>query len=443
MSWEIDKNFIRSGHGNINNYSTCRTTTFDDKLPRGIKAIYCQRKDNNKVWETQSYLFPLSEGWTLNEAKNWFKSNDKNINKSVTNFLIRDLIKSGELPAMIVKSPFGKMARESIVKLIIKTREFKKYINNPVALAEEDGKVYAVVDFHTPIKLSKKNMNVLIDKHNITEDVLEKWGLEDKEWQNETLWGYPFRIIKEFQTPIEFYIPPDTRDWVDGVNVINMKIEDITNDVLVKSSEGDLQDVHEKMHNIWRLLKKIDVTDKRVETANLIVTKHILIEYMLSEKNIEHKVVDSLDEIGKAKFENVKNKKENESEFTRYIPICKVDNDKQIIYGEVLVPEVIDAQGHKISVDEIEKACHWYMENSQKNKVMHKGNYIDSAIVENYIVPQDLEFVNPKGEKVNVTKGTWMMATKIYNQEIWKDIKEGRLNGYSIGALGILSEVAE
>ena len=123
--WETTNNYVRSGHGDMNNYSTCKTTTFDDKLPRGIKAIYCQRKDG-KGWETQSYLFPLSEGWTESEAKNWFKSNNKNINKQVAEYLVRDLIKSGEVPALIVKSPYGKMARESIISLIVKTKSYSK-----------------------------------------------------------------------------------------------------------------------------------------------------------------------------------------------------------------------------------------------------------------------------------------------------------------------------
>jgi hypothetical protein len=437
--WETTNNYVRSGHGDMNNYSTCKTTTFDDKLPRGIKAIYCQRKDG-KGWETQSYLFPLSEGWTESEAKNWFKSNNKNINKQVAEYLVRDLIKSGEVPALIVKSPYGKMARESIISLIVKTKSYSKNIGIPVALAEDDGKIYALVTLNQPVILNKKQFDILIDKHNITEEETFKWAKVDKNWNGNVLYGYPFKIIKEFKIPIEFYIPPDTEDWVEGVNVMKMKIEEIDSKVLEKNSNGELQDIHEKMHDLWGLLKKISVTEKRINTASLIVNKHALIRNLLEHKDIIHKRLDSLDDIKTNESEGTIRKNH---EFNRYVPICKIDLEKQIVYGEVLVPDAVDAQGHKITAEEIEKACHWYMENSQKNKVMHKGDYIDSAVVENYIVPQNLEFINPKGEKVIVTKGTWMMGTKIYNNDIWKQVKAGELTGYSIGGTGFLDEIGE
>jgi len=437
MPWESNENTIRSGHGNPDDYSTCRTTTFDDKLPRGIKAIYCQRKDG-KGWEVQSYLFPKAEGWTEPEAKKWFKTQNKSINKNVMEFLVRDLIKSGELPALIVKSPYGKMAKESIINLIVKTREYKKYIGMPVAIAEEDGRIYCMATLNNAVKLNKKQFEVLIDQHSITENEIIKWAKDDKDWNNDTLWGYPFKIIKEFKMPVDFYIPPDTIDWVDGVNVMKMKIEEIGVAILEKSSNGELQDIHEKLHDLWKLLKKIEVTEKRINTASLIVNKHALVRNLLEHKEIIHKQFDSLDEI---KTDNSEGTERKTHEFNKYVKICKVDSEKQIVYGEVLVPDVFDAQGHKITVEEIEKACHWYMENSQKNKVMHKGDYIESAVVENYLAPQDLDFINPQGEKVTVTKGTWIMGTKIYNADIWKQVKAGEFTGYSIGGVGYLDEV--
>ena len=437
MAWEENENTIRSGHGNSKDYSTCRTTTFDDKLPRGIKAVYCQRKDG-KGWETKSYLFPKSEGWDKKEAKQWFKTHNKTVNKRVVDYLVRDLVKNGDIPAIIVKSPIGKMINGGIVKIIVKTREYKKNIGVPVAVAEEDGKIYSIVRFNSPVKISKDQFEALIDRHNITEDVMVELKKQNKEWDNNVLFGYPFKILKEFKIPIDFYIPPDTMDWVEEVNIIKVKVEDISTANLEKASDNNLLDVHDKMHDLWNLLKRIDVTEKRINTASLIVNKHALVRNMLDHRDVIHKKIDSLDEISVNKSEDTERK---DREFNRYVPICKIDEEKKIVYGEVLVPDTYDAQGHKITEAEIEKACHWYMINSQKNKVMHKGHYIKSDVVECYIVPQDLNFKNPQGEEVVVKKGTWFMGTKIYDEETWKEVKDGKLTGYSIGGIGFLEEV--
>lgn len=478
MVWEDTSDYIRSGHSDPDKYSTFRTTTFDDKLPKGIKLIYAQRKDG-KGWETQNYLFSKLENWTIKKAKKWFSSNNKEINKQLVDFLIRDLIKSGELPALIVPNPYGRMIRDKVVKFIVKTKEYTKYSGKPVAIAQNDGKVYAIVNINSPIKLSKKQFDFTVSKHSIGENELIEWAKIDKNWMGNNFWGYSFKLIKEFKVPIDFFIPPDTRDWVEGINILNMRLEDINKYVLEKVSNGEMYDLHNKIHNIWKLLEQKDVTEQNIKMTDLIIEKHVLLQEFFKEKDLEHKNIDSLDKIKNDKEDKIEKiiRQEGDkwvlyssdgkkvlgrhdtkeqalaqeraievnksNEFSKYIPICKIDNEKQIVYGEVLVPDVIDAQGHKISAEEIEKSCHNYMEDSQKHKIMHKGEHIHSTVVENYIVPQDLEFINPQGNKVSVSKGTWIMATKIYDKEIWKDVKSGKFSGYSIGGFGMLTPTEE
>ena len=52
----------------------------------------------------------------------------------------------------------------------------------------------------------------------------------------------------------------------------------------------------------------------------------------------------------------------------------------------------------------------------------------DLLVVESYLAPADME-VN----KQVIRKGTWMMATLVLSDEIWKDVKAGKITGYSIG----------
>lgn len=50
-------------------YDTCRLTDFDGKLPKGVRAKYCRRRDNGE-WETQAYVFSKIN-WTREKAVSW------------------------------------------------------------------------------------------------------------------------------------------------------------------------------------------------------------------------------------------------------------------------------------------------------------------------------------------------------------------------------------
>ena len=124
----------------------------------------------------------------------------------------------------------------------------------------------------------------------------------------------------------------------------------------------------------------------------------------------------------------------------KQIPIIKLDDEKQIAYGVVLEPDTVDAQGDRITKEEIEKACYWFMEHSQKFREMHKGGKIDARVVENYLAPQDLTFnINGKTEKVR--EGSWIMGVKVYDPETWHKCKSGEYTGFSIGGYGLRQEV--
>ena len=115
----------------------------------------------------------------------------------------------------------------------------------------------------------------------------------------------------------------------------------------------------------------------------------------------------------------------------------KKGQELKYVLGVVLEPETIDATKTKDSVgdiydeEEVRKAAHHFMMNykGNGNDFMHDGkNNKDLKIVESYIAPADFSF---DGQKVK--KGTWMMGTLIFDDGIWKAVKEGKITGYSIG----------
>lgn len=101
--------------------------------------------------------------------------------------------------------------------------------------------------------------------------------------------------------------------------------------------------------------------------------------------------------------------------------------DEHIVYGIVYEPDTIDAQGDKANADEIKKAAYGFMESVQTFKVMHKGNKVKVKILENYIAPVDFTI-----EKKEVKKGSWVLVTRILDKKLWKEIKAGKLTGYSM-----------
>lgn len=125
----------------------------------------------------------------------------------------------------------------------------------------------------------------------------------------------------------------------------------------------------------------------------------------------------------------------------RYVesgPILKADEnpDFMFVMGPIMVPEKADRQGDVIAPEEIEKASHGYVEDSQRAGMQHAVvlKKRDIVMVESHIVRSD----NYVLEGTPVTKGTWLVGFRVYNPEIRKAIKSGRFRGFSIGGDGFV-----
>lgn len=110
------------------------------------------------------------------------------------------------------------------------------------------------------------------------------------------------------------------------------------------------------------------------------------------------------------------------------VPIIK--GDQQIVYGVVSEPGTIDLQGDRLSEHEIRKACHKFMIESQKIGKEHDA-IAKADIIESYIAPVDFKC---NGQRVR--KGSWVMACKIHDPEIWQAVKKGEITGFSIAGQG-------
>lgn len=120
----------------------------------------------------------------------------------------------------------------------------------------------------------------------------------------------------------------------------------------------------------------------------------------------------------------------------RSIRFFKADDgeEERTVFGIVLEPDEVDAQGDTISAEEIKQACYKFMEDfgnlGRQHKELVNGKL---KLLENYIAPVD--FQTEEGE--HVKKGTWLMKERVVDDQLWKAAKKGEYTGFSIGGSGV------
>jgi site-specific DNA-adenine methylase len=110
------------------------------------------------------------------------------------------------------------------------------------------------------------------------------------------------------------------------------------------------------------------------------------------------------------------------------IPLLKTDEERYVL-GVVLEPETVDAQDDIYSAAEVRDAAHRFMEQYQNIGLMHRGLVNGRVkILESYLAPTPFSL-----DGARVQKGTWLLAVRVLDEELWGQIKNGELTGLSIG----------
>lgn len=115
----------------------------------------------------------------------------------------------------------------------------------------------------------------------------------------------------------------------------------------------------------------------------------------------------------------------------------KADPEQRIVYGVVLVPGVPDSQGDVVAPEDIEKAAHDFLARSRRIQVQHERP-AKAEVVESYIAPADLVVAGRR-----VSRGSWVMAVHVLDDELWSAVKSGRLTGFSVGGTGVREEMRD
>lgn len=143
-----------------------------------------------------------------------------------------------------------------------------------------------------------------------------------------------------------------------------------------------------------------------------------------------------LDYIGEGHFEVVEVEVEEKRVYKSiYSKIRKVDNYRHWITGVVLEPDTIDLQGDVITEDDVRLAMEGYMLNSQLVGHQHQ-EVAKASVVECYLAPENFDVEGLD----SVRKGSWVLTVKVFDDDLWNDVLDGKLTGFSIGGTGLRTE---
>jgi hypothetical protein len=117
-----------------------------------------------------------------------------------------------------------------------------------------------------------------------------------------------------------------------------------------------------------------------------------------------------------------------------------IDEERRILVGFALVPDkkilrIMNGKKFNIyfSKDTVAKSQELYMAqmNLQQWTLEHKQKTNGVAVIESWIVE------DPKNDKSNLYNldpkgGEWVIMTKVYNDQVWQEVKNGKYKGFSI-----------
>lgn len=112
-----------------------------------------------------------------------------------------------------------------------------------------------------------------------------------------------------------------------------------------------------------------------------------------------------------------------------YVAIRAVNNEQRIVTGVVYEPFVLDTFGDMMLPEDIEKMAHGFIASgglSRRIDRQHDNIPNGSYPVESYIA---------KADDPDYPEGAWVLGVKVVDHALWRDIKSGKVNGYSFEAV--------
>lgn len=124
------------------------------------------------------------------------------------------------------------------------------------------------------------------------------------------------------------------------------------------------------------------------------------------------------------------------------VKLSEIQEEKRMVYGAVLIPDQLiyreedDGTPYygKFSKKLIEKLAYGFLQKNLQHShtVDHAFAVTGLTVVESWIKMGESDKSISLG--FNLPEGTWFIGVKIENEEVWSQVKEGKIKGFSIEA---------
>lgn len=112
-------------------------------------------------------------------------------------------------------------------------------------------------------------------------------------------------------------------------------------------------------------------------------------------------------------------------------PIAIKAGSKRIVVGPVLVPGEPDHEGEVLTTEKIEEVAYGFLEHFRYIDESHTLKGVGTP-VSSEILRKDESFNLPDGSVLSLPAGTWILGTRVNDDETWKKVQEGTFKGFSI-----------
>lgn len=122
------------------------------------------------------------------------------------------------------------------------------------------------------------------------------------------------------------------------------------------------------------------------------------------------------------------------------IELKEIDAEKKILMGAALIPDKQIFRRNKdeeyyifFSKDTVRKASELFLMNSNQNNATyeHDQKLKGLSVVESWII-EDSKTDKSRLYNFDLPVGTWMISMKVNNEDVWNDVKLGKVKGFSI-----------
>ena len=124
------------------------------------------------------------------------------------------------------------------------------------------------------------------------------------------------------------------------------------------------------------------------------------------------------------------------------VELKEIDSEKKILMGAALVPNKQIYRVNEKTKEEyyiyfsehtVRQASELFLMNANQNNATyeHDKKLEGMSVVESWIIEDSKQDKSAK-YGFDLPKGTWMISMKVNNEQVWSDVKAGKVKGFSI-----------